>query len=1260
MTNRSLLLGVGLALLLAAWASGAWAQGSMGEAQWIWHPKFTPGQVPPGTCYFRKEVRLRRPVEGHVYITAQDEYILYVNGHRIGSGNNWQVLDRYDVSKYLLPGRNVFAIQASNNQEGPAGVVARILIRPAGGTFTAIWTDSTWLAAVEAPQDWYWMRFEPGEDWTHAKELGELGVAAPWGNRVRLADGRQATRFRLVRGFGIQRVLSPRQTGSVIAMAFDEDGNLLFSRERHGLLVAVDRNRDGLVDTVRDLKLPIKNCQGILPLNGMLYLVGQGPKGLGVYRVAPRKQPELLLPIEGSPGEHGAHAITLGPDGRLYVLLGNHVRPGVEVNPQSPYRHWYEGDLVQPRFEDGGGHARGIKAPGGTIVRMELDGTGVEYYAGGFRNCYDMAFNLQGELFTYESDMEWDVGLPWYRPTRVLHVVRGGEYGWRSGWAKWPEYYLDSLPAIAHTGRGSPTGVMIYQHDAFPAKYHGALFAGDWTTGRILAVFLKPHGAGYRATTEVFVQGKPLNVTDLVQGPDGALYFCTGGRGTEGGVYRVYYRGVPARKPQLRNMVQAVETNPMQDAFGRNLLAELQERLGPQWDRQIAQAVTDSTLSASQRAAALGLMHLYGPFPSEELLLQAAQDPSPLVRAAAAVQMGHHATPMLLEELVQLLADRHPLVQRRACEALAEAGHQVDPLEVLPLLESEDRHVAWAAMRLLQTLPAETWQQQVIEARHVDRFTRGAAALLAVKRDEQTARAVLQAARKWLDRFLTDPQFVDLLRVQQLAMHLGRLGRKQAGDLPQVLAEEFPADPKANPPWGERINRELVRLLAHLEETSMARRYLDHLTQASAPQRLHLLMHAPWLHRAWRGSALEQLLAEAERARQLQGGYSLSRYVENAVTRLVQKLEPSSYPDILAQGRRWPTAALAVLRAWADKPLEDEQVSQVIALDEQLLGAPDTEAFRRLKIAVVAVLGTANHPEARAYLRRLFNQQPQRRIVVAMALAQHPDEESWPLLIRALPLLEGYSADEVLTHLAQAPGESDDPEVTRQVILAGLRAGPQGRKAAAEILRAWYGPLEEQPAATKDNPLAAWQAWFVRRWPQLPRPELPKSHGRRWTMKELAHALQRGVPEGDPQRGAQVFAKAQCAKCHRFGSRGASFGPDLTTLSRRFHKRETLQAILYPSMVVSDQYQLVGVVTDSGRVYQGMIVSRGPDHLVLLDSTGRQIRIPRDSVEQINLLPASPMPEGLLDRLTLQEIMDLFAYLYQEQTLTTGRSPSRR
>ena len=128
--------------------------------------------------------------------------------------------------------------------------------------------------------------------------------------------------------------------------------------------------------------------------------------------------------------------------------------------------------------------------------------------------------------------MESDEGTAWYRPTRVCHVVPGGEYGWRSGWSKWPEYYFDSLPGVLDTGRGSPAGAVVYSHVMFPVRYHGTLFTADWSQGRILAVKLKHNGASYTASSEVFLEGNPLNVTDLDVGPDGGLYFTTGGRGT--------------------------------------------------------------------------------------------------------------------------------------------------------------------------------------------------------------------------------------------------------------------------------------------------------------------------------------------------------------------------------------------------------------------------------------------------------------------------------------------------------------------------------------------------------------------------------------------------------------------------------------------------------------------------------------------------------------------------------------------------------
>ena len=244
----------------------------------------------------------------------------------------------------------------------------------------------------------------------------------------------------------------------------------------------------------------------------------------------------------------------------------------------------------------------GIKAPCGTIVRTDVNGSFVERFAGGLRNCYDIAFNRAGELFTWDSDMEWDEGLPWYRPTRALHVTPGAEFGSRSGWSVWPAYYFDSLPSLLDTGRGSPTGIAVYNHVMFPRRYHDALFLGDWSRGRILAVYLKPQGGTYSTEVETFAAGKPLNVTGLEVGPDGALYFCTGGRGTEGGIYRIVWRGrVPPEVTALGEGIQQAIRQPQLDsAFARQKIALVKQSLGDAWGSQLT-AVADSPSASRDR-----------------------------------------------------------------------------------------------------------------------------------------------------------------------------------------------------------------------------------------------------------------------------------------------------------------------------------------------------------------------------------------------------------------------------------------------------------------------------------------------------------------------------------------------------------------------------------------------------------------------------------------------------------------------------------
>jgi putative heme-binding domain-containing protein len=134
---------------------------------------------------------------------------------------------------------------------------------------------------------------------------------------------------------------------------------------------------------------------------------------------------------------------------------------------------------------------------------------------------------------------------------------------------------------------------------------------------------------------------------------------------------------------------------------------------------------------------------------------------------------------------------------------------------------------------------------------------------------------------------------------------------------------------------------------------------------------------------------------------------------------------------------------------------------------------------------------------------------------------------------------------------------------------------------------------------------------------------------------------------GAASRGRAVFTKAKCVRCHRFQSEGESVGPDLSSVRRRFQRKEIVESIVYPSQVISDQYRMVQVVTKEGQVYVGMPVPgiSKNDKLVLLMSDATKLEIAKSRIEEQNPSKISVMPAGLLDQLSLGEIADLFAFL---------------
>lgn len=1264
------------------------------EAEWIWSDQHKQAEVPAGaSCYFRKTFQLKAPEQGQIALNADDAYELYVNGRRVAGGEMGKRLQEFEITRFLVRGTNIIAVKVSNKAGKTAALAARVSVKERNGDWESYSSDATWKSEMRPLPFWNTALYND-KAWPKSQSFGKLGETAPWDRREaaeptpaakpaeRVVAGNNPTpeatpsaptevaaedtqpkladRFTVGEDFRVEKVLDGEETGSLIAMTFTEFGHILASQEGGPLLLIHDSDGDKIPDKVKTYCDKVKNCQGILSLNGDVYVTADGEEGWALYRLSDKDRDgeletvKALVKFDCTNPEHGPHGIALGPDGLIYVMVGNHATATKAADPSSPYRHYYDGELLQPKYEDPGGHAVGIKAPGGTVIRTDTEGDGVQVVAGGFRNAYDIAFSRDGELFTHDSDMEADEGTSWYRPTRLLHVLPGGEYGWRSGWGNWPDYFVDTLPSALETGRGSPTGMVTYQHFMYPQKYQGMMFSADWSQGKILAIKLDRDGASWKGSSEVFLEGHPLNVTDIDIGQDGWLYFVTGGRGTSGGVYRVVWKGtVPESVKNLGPTLSAVVRQPqLQSSWARQNIALLRAKIGDDWEKTLLGVARSTANPLEYRRQALEVLQLYGPPPTLDQLLILTEDRNETIRAKAAELLGLQADDEARDRLIALLGDSDRNVRRRACEALLRADQPVSLDALTPLLRSDDRFEATAARRLLERQPVSQWKERALKSRDVRVLIQSGLALMTVAPSRDNGLELLQSVSQALRRFVSDRDFVDLMRVTQVALLRGKILPHDVPGLKQQLAEEFPASDSL-------MNRELARLLCYLQASNAMDRYLAYLkSDASDIDRLHLALHLRYLKEGWTPQSRMSVLQFYEEAQTRRGGSGYPRYILNVTKDFVAGMDAQAARAVLMRGDELPNAALGAL--YHLPPEVDEELLQALRkVDQKLAANRQDDAAQRLQVGIVAILARAGDAESMAYLRTAWERDPFRRSAVAMGLAFQPTGDNWPYLVRSLPLLEGNSAGIVLDRLLTVGQAPEDGDFYRYVIVLGLRMKDTAGEKACKLLKFWTGENPAGDDASLDDQLAGWQKWYAGNFPELPEAKLPEAEGiSHYKFDELLKHLtgEEGL-RGSAKKGAEVFAKANCIKCHRHGDKGESMGPDLTTLTKRFTKRETLESVMFPSYVISSQYAAKKVLTTDGRTLVGIVSAGAAGEKVILQSTGEKISLKDDDIEELAPSKVSAMPAGLLDALSLEEISDLFAFLHANEPAALVRKP---
>ncbi len=999
--------------------------------------------------------------------------------------------------------------------------------------------------------------------------------------------------FTVPPGFAVERAMPASH--NIINMTFHADGRVFLALEKGPILLAADNDKDGSFETVTTFTDQVTYCMGLLWLEPpvvpqpTLFAVGNGPgpdgkNGDGIFRVIDADKDgkadkvERFAEVQGM-GEHGTHGIILGPDRHLYVVAGNHSHVNVPYAADSPLLRGSEGTILPPYY-DPNGHAVHCRFPGGVVVRTDLEGKRWTYFSGGFRNAYDIAFNAAGDLFTFDSDMEWDTGSPWYRPIRFVHCVPGGDYGWRTSSYNGKAWQLDSLPPAADAGRGSPTGVTTGERAAFPEKYRNAVFGADWSQARIVAFLSKKEGATYTGTTEDFVVGKPqMNVSDLEVGPDGALYFVTGGRGVIGTLYRVVHRGSANSQK-----VGAAREPPLQSVAALNLV-------------DAAKRLSDKDPFARRRAC--------------EAIAALRPEKAPR------------------EKLYALLGDGDRWIRYAAREALERTRKDfaVEPLRDVILKETDPRKEIEGLLLLARTglkeaAPLNTpWPPPAAET------------------DDP---ALYEKAAALMDKGLPPDLLLDLLRTLQIAIHL-------RGDAPEPLRERLAAAVlKRFPHKDARVSRESAVLLGRWAPAGSIDALLTAIEtkQTSQEEQIHYAYCLRAVESGWTAELKKRFLGWFERSRGWTGGNSFRGYLDAIFATFQGRTTNEEMVEMVKSGSVGPAVA-AELISRLDAKTAAGLIEPLKARYAQITDGDKPDEAQRYRESILLALARTKHPALEGWFREIWIADPRLRELAVFGLAQYRNPEDIPRFVEGLRYKRRHAAGdgaEALKKIARIP---TDGAAYRNLLDIAKEQDPWRARPALEVLAKWSGrPIGDLNPAEFSKTLDEWEAWLGKTYPAVARKSGGAADRPAWTFEQIRDLLARtaGRP-GSPARGAAVFKAARCFECHVVAGAGGGMGPDLTGLYKRFNEAQALESVVFPSRVVSDQYQGLLVQNQDGRIYSGRVLEDAPDHITLLPADGQKMRIERDEVFLTKPMDKSLMPEGLLAALTLEDVKDLFAYL---------------
>ena len=1032
-------------------------------------------------------------------------------------------------------------------------------------------------------------------------------------------------------GFEVSLYAGDDLAHDIFSMTTDPQGRLVVAGRGY-VKILHDTDNDGTADEATEfVKLPKSGARGMY-FDGER-LIATGDNGLKAYRAD--GEPEKIFHV-AKDNEHTANGIVKGPDGWFYVICGNDAGINAE-------------------------HATGPGSPitsnvvAGALVRVSPDLKYSEIVAHGFRNPYDIDFDARGMLFTYDADGESDHYLPWYAGSRIFDIATGMEHGWIiNGWGhSWsrPESNFDNVQRVFDVGRGSPTGVKVYQHHQFPSHYRNGLFAICWSYGRVYFLPLNRSGATVASKKEIFMQSATdsgFAPVDAVVGPKGDLFIAMGGRGTMGTVYKVSYTKNRSYDPIGQGVEAVIHATQPLSAWSRAKWIPLAKSLGAS---EFERASKTKIGSRKSRMRALEILVEVFNGVSPALAKDLVENHEPEIAARAVWALGRGAdSPAIRRVLCEFTGSREPRIGRCAWEALITLPSPLETDEGRPDFvrgfESVDRRVRAACVTAARGKLNDAFQRHRFPRRISERVRLGSIMVngFANTSDYNTCLFVFSRSKDFSTR-------LDAVRLLQKGLGDIKLtlGKRQVTDgfiaggvdelddtIHQRIVDRLaPAFPTGD----DELDRELGRLLAMLraDASDLARRVAKQANNSSSPEdSIHYLQVYTQLADESveeNRSVIASAIARLEHQMAKLGRVPARNWPKHVAESFAQLLERD--PDLgaaLVADKHFSLPGHALL---ADQLKVDET---------RLAAAKKLSSARSWTPALIHLLSRLEPRTIQPMLRARWDDVILRDAIVR-ALARAPRSEDRE---RFFAGLESFD-DGTVVHAANALQKLEPPSEPGEYgkllgALHRLSNDPKKtspRSAVTKLLQRWTGSdIEIKEEKDLRKSYQPWFDWFTETYDQ----EVSDL----WSPadRDVDAFLSRIKPidwdSGNAERGKAMFAERQCLACHATQTR---IGPHLTGITKRFSIEDLFAEIVVPNRNLSPAYAPRIYETKSGESYVGFPVYNSPATTIVQTGPATTVRLTSDDPYTERKSDTSLMPAGLLDGLSDQQLADFYAFM---------------